>query len=159
MKRFLAMLVMAFLLIPAGVAAAAPPEDRGGGRPEGPNRGVCNAFFRGSERGQEQKQAHGQAFQRLIEAAEAAGLSVEEFCFGEAPPPPPPPPPACEENGLDAFLGTPLEGVASGVIHESVEPLAGQLSPDLAAAVHTINCQLVVPIEEAVDDFLGTNQP
>ena len=155
MKRFLAAFVVAFTMLPAGIAAADKPD-----KPEksGPNQGVCNAYFRGSERGQAQKHAHGRAFQRLEAAAEEAGVSVAEYCGFEEPTTPPPDETACEENGLDALLGTELEGVASGVVHESVEPLATGIDPALGTAVHDLNCNVVVAVEEAVDDLLGTNQ-
>ncbi len=87
----------------------------------------------------------------------------------ENPPPPPPPdlnrdsnvfvapgawtggpgqPPTCVEDGLQLLDGT---GVASGIVHDQLEPVIGQILPELQAAVHDVNCGVVVPLEDAID--------
>ena len=61
----------------------------------------------------------------------------------------------CTEDGL-ALLGE--TGIASaGTVHESVEPLVDGISPDLAALLHDINCDIVVPLEDDIDNLLGAN--
>jgi hypothetical protein len=60
----------------------------------------------------------------------------------------------CGEDGLNALHGTPASGVASGTVHEIVEPVAGAVSGDLKATVHDVNCHVVVPLENTLDDAL-----
>jgi hypothetical protein len=79
--------VLAAAMVLSGVltgVAHAPPD------PNGPaKKGLCNAYFRGSERGQEQKR-NGSAFQALEEAAgveegdspEEIDEKVHDFCDG-----------------------------------------------------------------------------
>ncbi len=55
------------------------------------------------------------------------------------------------EDGLNVIDAG---GVASGTVHTAVEPLVAQILPELEAPVHDLNCQLVVPLEDAVDDLL-----
>jgi hypothetical protein len=64
------------------------------------------------------------------------------------------PVPECNENGLDALADV-APGVASGVVHESVEPAVGGIDPSLQAAVHGLNCDVVVAVEDAVDAALA----
>jgi hypothetical protein len=66
--------------------------------------------------------------------------------------------PACVEDGIDAFKPYPLNGVASGIVHNNVEPGLSQipeLGPTLAGAAHTINCTAVVPVEDTIDGVLA----
>lgn len=56
----------------------------------------------------------------------------------------------CAEDGL-AVLDP--SGVASGTVHETVEPAVDPLG--LTGTVHTVNCGVVVPVEDAVDGLLG----
>ena len=162
MKRVLVAVLMAVMLLPVGGAMAAKggnPDK--GGKPDGPNQGVCNAYFKGSERGQEQKHAHGKAFQELEAAAEAAGVSVDEFCFGPATPPPPPPPSCAagfgDGSGLPVLTdpGTVLnadrseDGTISGPVAENLEPLdptEGLISDE--GVVHEVNCTAVITVED-----------
>ncbi|HEX9713623.1 MAG TPA: PEP-CTERM sorting domain-containing protein [Actinomycetota bacterium] len=65
----------------------------------------------------------------------------------------------CTEDGLDALHDTPADGVASGVIHDTVEPAVEGLVPGGGMIVHTINCAAVVPIEETVDAALPLAPP
>lgn len=62
--------------------------------------------------------------------------------------------PVCREDGLDALLGTPIQGVASGTVHSVIEPAARGASPPLGGIVRTLNCTVVVPIEDTADDSL-----
>lgn len=81
--------ILTFGLVGGGVASALP----GGPGPNGENnRGLCTAYFSGSENGQEHKRKAG-PFQALEAAADAAGdgdgeATVEEvvsFCDSTAP--------------------------------------------------------------------------
>lgn len=58
----------------------------------------------------------------------------------------------CGEDGIDRLAGTPASGVASGTVHRIAEPLAPS---SLGSTVHSVNCGLVVPAENMVDDLLG----
>lgn len=62
----------------------------------------------------------------------------------------------CVEDGLAILNDTPAEGVASGTVHNSVEPLVAGIDEGLADTVHIVNCDLVVPLEDAVDGLLGS---
>ena len=162
MKRFLAIVLMALLFLPAGTAYAAkgggggkPDGDKGGG---GKGNGVCNAYFRGSERGREKKSEKGKAFQRLEAAAAALGLTVDEFCKGTTPP-------ATCARGFGDNSGLPIltepgtilnedeneTGPLSEPIHEDLEPLdptAGLLGEGDPGAIHEVNCTVVITVEE-----------
>lgn len=61
----------------------------------------------------------------------------------------------CGEDGVDAFTGTPLEGLVSDTVHTTVEPAVAGLSADLGAVVHQVNCDVVVPVENEVDALLA----
>lgn len=78
MKRALvSAAVVALLAGGAGVSSAAD----GGPGPNGSNTfGLCNAYSRGSEQGQQMKHQHGKAFIGLEAAAEAADQTVAEYC-------------------------------------------------------------------------------
>jgi hypothetical protein len=58
----------------------------------------------------------------------------------------------CGEDGLGSLEGTPAEGAASRVVHE-VEPVANGIDESLGATVHQINCDVVVPLEDVVDEL------
>lgn len=57
----------------------------------------------------------------------------------------------CPENGLELLVGSPLEGVASQTIHESVEPIATGVAPALGDLVHQVNCDVVTQVESIID--------
>ncbi|MGH7855744.1 MAG: hypothetical protein ACREQY_00305 [Candidatus Binatia bacterium] len=59
--------------------------------------------------------------------------------------------PVCVENGLRALDGTPGEGLASGFVHEQLEAAAAGVDPALADVVHTVNCNVVTPVEAIVN--------
>ncbi len=59
--------------------------------------------------------------------------------------------PPCLEDGLSLLGPT---GILSGVLH-GAEPALTSIDPSLAGTVHQLNCELVVPIEDALDG-LGT---
>lgn len=58
---------------------------------------------------------------------------------------------SCGEDGVDALHDTPLNGVVSGVIHSSVEPVVGGVLLPASGLVHDVNCDVVVPIEGLLD--------
>jgi len=62
---------------------------------------------------------------------------------------------ACLEDGLDQLDGTPLEGVASGAIHDQVEPAATSVDPSIGDLVHEVNCTIVEPTEVMLENNLG----
>ncbi len=164
MKRVFVGLMMALMLLPAGAAVAAKGGNSDGGKPDGPNQGVCNAYFRGSEKGQEQKRAHGQAFQRLEAAAAEQGFTVDEFCNGTTAEPPVEEPAAAscaagfgDVSGLPVLddAGTLLnadrneDGTFSGPIATDLEPLdptEGAISDE--GVVHEVNCTAVITVED-----------
>jgi len=53
--------------------------------------------------------------------------------------------PDCGEDGSDLFFGTTL---ISGDVHNTVEPI---VNPTGITAAHTINCAVIVPLEQAID--------
>lgn len=57
--------------------------------------------------------------------------------------------PPCTEDGLAVVGG----GVASGTVHDSVEPAVAGLGLD--QTVHDVNCAAVVPVEDVVDSLFG----
>lgn len=59
--------------------------------------------------------------------------------------------PPCEEDGLQLLDGT---GIVSGVVHDQLEPVIGQILPELQAPVHDLNCSLIVFHEDLIDRFL-----
>ncbi|HEX9694946.1 MAG TPA: hypothetical protein VGB64_01370 [Actinomycetota bacterium] len=63
----------------------------------------------------------------------------------------------CGEDGLDALHGGPGDGLVSGTVHESVEPLVASLDEDSGERVHRVNCIFVRRAENVVDDALGTS--
>lgn len=56
---------------------------------------------------------------------------------------------ACGEDGLETLQGTPLGGLLSGTIDREVEPALAAVDAGLARAVHEVNCEIVVPAEDA----------
>lgn len=70
-----------------------------------------------------------------------AAVFLEAGSFVSAPP--------CNEGGL-AVLGS---GVASGTVHDMVEPLAAGLG--LNQTVHDLNCSTVVTVEDTVDGLVA----
>jgi len=62
--------------------------------------------------------------------------------------------PGCEEDGLAALHDTPAGGLASGVVHDVVEPAVGSIDPALGQEVHEINCGVIVPLEDEIDGLL-----
>lgn len=54
----------------------------------------------------------------------------------------------CGEDGIDALAPT---GIASGLVHDSVEPVVEGVDPALAGTVHDLNCTVLVPIEDQID--------
>jgi hypothetical protein len=82
MKTKLGASLIAALMMMGLFGAANAIADPG---PNGNNDGgLCTAYFKGSERGQEQKR-QAPPFQGLEAAAEGAGQSVEEFCADKLP--------------------------------------------------------------------------
>jgi hypothetical protein len=67
--------VLAVGLIGGGAAVAKPPS----GAPNN-THGICKAYFAGSEKGKEQKRK-APPFKALEAAAEAADMTVEEYCL------------------------------------------------------------------------------
>lgn len=76
-QRLLGITLAAALLVggPAAAAMAAPGPNGNN------NRGLCTAYFNGSEKGREKKRK-APPFVALEEAAEAQDQTVEEFCAG-----------------------------------------------------------------------------
>lgn len=96
MRKSITSLILAGLMalggVGVGIAAADP------GPHHGHNiRGLCRAYFAGSEQGREQKR-QAPPFQALEEAADEQGQSVQEYC---------------EENG-GFDTGKPESGPGSG---------------------------------------------
>lgn len=57
---------------------------------------------------------------------------------------------SCAETGIPALDETPLEGIASKTIHETAEPAAAALDPQIAQLLHDLNCDVVVPVEQGL---------
>ena len=76
MRRILTMIAATAMLAGAGLgmSAADPGPHHGNNK-----KGLCTAYFNGSEKGQEQKRKAG-PFVALEAAAEAQDQTVEEFC-------------------------------------------------------------------------------
>ena len=75
-------------------------------------------------------------------------------CGGDDEPPPPPPPPAvpqCVEDGINSL---PLGGLLSQLLHNLEPGLRPLLEDLLGIFIHSLNCDLVVPIEDLVDQII-----